>query len=358
MAHVPPDPVAAQISRWSDSSSGAGTPSRFASRRGAPDRLDLDGLSGEEIDEARRLVRSHLESALDVGLGEGRINDMTQRRRDRDDLAHQCAGAREKGGIGEDLLRVDSTRGDGKAVERDVPDQLAPAGESEIGEDAAVESGADKEIGDGRERLEMGEGAHLDAAVGEVVDQARLAAIDANEAESSKDGMTGKMAREKGLVAESVLEGEEDRAGLEERREQVGKGVIGGRLDRDDDEIDRADLRGRGEGAHRIEVQVAGDAVDDQSAFPHRREVAPHEEGDLGDGGEAGAVIPADRAGTDDGEGGGGIDHGDGSRTFFQPFRKETQSTNFNPGIRANSASFSVTNDQSRCRQVAAMRRS
>src|SRR5690606_38210965 len=62
----------------------------------------------------------------------------------------------------------------------------------------------------------------------------------------------------------------------------------------------------RGEGPHRVEAQVAGDAVDGQAVRTHRREVAPHQEGDLGDLGEAGTVVAADGAGADDGDAGGG----------------------------------------------------
>ena len=99
--------------------------------------------------------------------------------------------------------------------------------------------------------------------MGEVIDHAGLAAIDADKTESPEDGVVRKMAREKSFVAETVLESEEDRAGLEEWREEIGERFVRGRLDRDDDEIDWADFFRRRKSAHRIEMQVASDAADD-----------------------------------------------------------------------------------------------
>ena len=99
------------------------------------------------------------------------------------------------------------------------------------------------------------------------------------------------------------MQGDDDRVCMEQRRQQAGQLPVGGRLERDKDEVNRADFLRGAECRHGR--KRAGTLAFDQpdTARPHRGEVAAHQETDAAARQrEARTVEGADRAGADDGD--------------------------------------------------------
>lgn len=277
-------------------SGGASSGKRFP-----PDRLDLDRTAVLPIDQARRLVGTHLAGALDVRFGEVGFDLVSFRGGDGDDFGHERPNARSQFPGGENLPCIDSARRNRKPIEGNVPDQLAPAGQIEIGKKATVDAGFLEQGDDRWGRPGFGRFAHLDLPVGEMTDDARFAPIDADETHPAEDGAIRTQLREQGFVSETILERDDRGILVEKGREQSGKNLIRRGLQRDDDEIDRPDFFRRREGSNRIEMEIAIRTLDTQPTRADCCEVAAHQECGVANGGELRSVVAANCTCADDG---------------------------------------------------------
>src|ERR1017187_90930 len=180
-------------------------------QRLAPDRLDLDPPAGEVVDEARRLVAPHcgrhVELPRQVGVG----NRESERRRRALDLAHELARLACEGGIGADPVRRDAALGDGKPVERDVPDKLPPTRLEQVPDDvglharrAQLRGQAKRALRGGPAKLADRHGARMEAR-----DLAGTGPGQGHEHEAADDPLLAEEARQVLVGPEPVLKREQ-----------------------------------------------------------------------------------------------------------------------------------------------------
>src|SRR6266705_3043269 len=130
--------------------------------------------------------------------------------------------------------------GDAKSVEGNVPRQLFPVRARQVVGHAAGHAGAAEDLSDVM-RARLGptlEFAYDDLAVGHVLDQPGLKAIQTIEAESD-----WKQTRELLLIAQPILQRDHCRRRTDERRQQVGELIVGCGLECYEDQLAGAYLR-------------------------------------------------------------------------------------------------------------------
>ncbi len=221
-----------------------------------------------------------------------------------DEFADEAFGGRSEVWVVHDDVRGDAAAGDGEAIEGDVPAELLPAGgeERRCGEDG--DSGA---LPEGHGSLDLdgviSEVCEGDGAIVDVMDLAGVASVDAGEGEASEDGCAGEPGGELLLDAEAVHQREDAAVIADAGGEQFAGLVHRGGFEGADDPVDGADLgAGAGDGG-RSEVDGAIDAFDVETVGGDGVIVTSEEEVDIVTRfGEAGAVVGADGAGTDDGD--------------------------------------------------------
>lgn len=274
----------------------------------APDGFHLDGAAGEVIHEAGGAVGAHGRGDVVLALEEGRGNGDTVRGGGGGDLGHEGVDFGAESGVGANGVGGDAAGGDAEAVERHVPDEFAPAGGGEVVHGEAFYARVGEGGGDGAGAfaggaVELAEGDGAGAV--ETLDLAGGGAVDTDEAEAAEHALGTDEGGEHVFGAEAVLQGEHGGAGAEERGEEGGEGGVGGGLEGDDDEVNGTALGGGGAGGDGGGGEVAGFlAHDDFVAGAHGSEVAAEEKTHVMAGAdEARAVIEAERARADDGDG-------------------------------------------------------
>ena len=174
---------------------------------------------------------------------------------------------------------ADTPAGNAQAVERDVPAELFPAGETQVRGNTSLDVGCAEQCFQPRglirvvERVPDG-----DAAVFEVMDNARRAAVDADEGHCAEDAFRVEPFGEAGFDAKSVHEHHDARVRPEAWLHKLLRVLDGGGLQRADDPIDLAQLRSGGDGRRVRQVEVTEVAVHCQAVASDGFEVAPHQE--------------------------------------------------------------------------------
>ena len=157
--------------------------------------------------------------------------------------------------------------------------------------------------------------ADADVAVIDVMDDAGLEALDANEGEAAEDALRAEKFGEAVFVSQAVLHGEDLSGVFEERGDERFELIVGGGFEGDDDEVGFGhsfglvvDVHGAG---RKGEIAVA--TADGPATPGDGGVIAAEEEVDIvAVLGESAAVVCADRAGADDGDEGIGGKHGGG----------------------------------------------
>ncbi len=146
----------------------------------------------------------------------------------------------------------------------------------------------------------------------EVVNVAGRDPVDAGEGHAAEDAGGAEQFGEALFVAQAVLEREQCGVILEQRGDQRLVLVVGGGLQRDDDEVGGGHVAGFAVDVNFVgrDGKIAVAALDAQAGFPDGFVVGTEQEMDgVAMLGEAGAVVPADGAGADDGDDGGSEGH-------------------------------------------------
>lgn len=139
-------------------------------------------------------------------------------------------------------------------------------------------------------------------SVGTVVDDARLAAVDADKRQATEDALGAEPLGELLLDAESIHQGQHERVGTDTGANESLGLIHRGGLQGAEYQVGATDLLGFviGLGGD-MEITIATDDV--EPAVPDGFQVAPHDKVDIvPDTGQAGAVETADRARSDDGD--------------------------------------------------------
>lgn len=208
-------------------------------------------------------------------------------------------------------MGVNAPRGDGESVERDVPNQFAPAGERQAGFKLAGDLSGIEGIG-------YGLGAWLgfaqvfgngDQSLGAVIDDARGESVDAHKAKAAKDTLRPEVSGKEILVAETILQGEDECILVKKRRQDVGQDVVGGGLEGDDDEIAGTDGCGIGMSVDLGKFEVTSMTANVQAVLADVVEIAAHQEMHIVTIlGKAGTVVATEGATADDGNAGGWVE--------------------------------------------------
>ena len=132
-----------------------------------------------------------------------------------------------------------------------------------------------------------------------------------DETERAKRAFRADQFRQDLLLSEPVLQCHHHRRWLEQRRQQVGQGRVGGCLQRHQDHIDWSDRRRIRFGPDGCDAPPAGFLLYiDPIALADRGEIAAQQETNIGsEAGKACTVIEANCAGAHDGNAGGGKRH-------------------------------------------------
>ena len=144
-----------------------------------------------------------------------------------------------------DECRVETRRtGDTETVERDIPDQLFPVRLFEVGRDIDRDARRADELGDRGGQLirRTTAAAEDDLAVGDVMDDAGLGAVEADKAHAAEDRLSREQFRQYSLVGQAVLECQQGGMLADQRRQQFAEAMVRRGLQGDDDEIARADF--------------------------------------------------------------------------------------------------------------------
>ena len=144
-----------------------------------------------------------------------------------------------------DECGVESRRaGDTETVERDIPDQLFPVRLFEVGRDIDRDAGRADELGDRGGQLirRTTVAAEDDLAVGDVMDDAGLGAVEADKAHAAEDRLGREKFRQCSLVAQAVLECQQGGMLADQGRQHFAEAMVRRGLQGDDDEIARADF--------------------------------------------------------------------------------------------------------------------
>jgi hypothetical protein len=133
---------------------------------------------------------------------------------------------------------------DTQSVEGDVPSELFPVSAREVFTNPARDSSGLEncsQFGSARTgpALKLTED---DLAMVNVMNQAGLQAVQANETEPAQNLFRGHELRELLFVAQAILQGEDSGCGSNEGRQQVAELAVGGGLQADDDQVAGADL--------------------------------------------------------------------------------------------------------------------
>lgn len=192
--------------------------------------------------------------------------------------------------------------GDSQAVERNVPNELFPVGAFEIignraGDPGVAKSGSDLVSARFGPALEF---ADFDFAMGEMMNDAGFGAVQANEAKPAENLFDGKKGGEGFFIAQAVLKRQERGVRSDQGREQRREEMIDRGFERDDHQVAGADLSGILGGAG-TSVEIAFRTEDLHAMAPDLVEIRTEKKMDLVScAPEFGAVIAADRTGSDD----------------------------------------------------------
>lgn len=182
----------------------------------APDRFDFDLAPAFEIDQARRPVGSHRRSFGNVFFDQGIGEFVSQSVGGAEDFPHESAHPLREIRIGEDHVGGDASRGDGNAVEGDIPDKFLPAFPGEIRGDTAGDAGSFEGFAEsvGSRSGCAGIFPEGDEPLGRMVEFARICPVDTHEAEPAEDPF-GTVERGEILVrSEAVLKGQQEGVGF------------------------------------------------------------------------------------------------------------------------------------------------
>ncbi len=220
-----------------------------------------------------------------------------------ENLLHQPPRQRPQALVGHDDVGRHAAGRDGETVERHVPDKFFPAQFLEIVLGLALDAGFGKQLRDLacaglRGPAEFTE--HHQAGKGAMHNPGRGARA-ADEADGPEHMLAAHHLGHGLLDAEAVLQRQHQRAGPHQRRQDLCERGVGGGFHADDDQIARADVRGGGVGRHFLEVDAVARRFNPYAAGHHGRPAAAHQEMDIvARLGEPGAIVTAQRAGTDD----------------------------------------------------------